>query len=98
MAAVVILADSFGSLWGGLFSSFPAAITPVLVLLHKRNGKDIISGVIKSSPIGLSATGLYSCMIWLLYPAYGIIAGTIISYMAVFGFLYILYFEKRHKF
>ena len=98
VAAVVILADSFGYIWGGLFSSFPATITPVLFLLHMRNGKDIIPGVIKSSPIGLSATGLYSCMVWLLYPAYGIIAGTIVSYMAVFAFLYIIYAKKMRPF
>jgi hypothetical protein len=60
VAAVVILGDSFGYIWGGLFSSFPGTITPVLVLLHLKNGKGIISGVIKSAPIGLSATGLYS--------------------------------------
>lgn len=94
VAAVVILGDSFGYLWGGLFSSFPATITPVLILLHMRNGKDIIPGVIKSSPIGLSATGLYSCMIWLLYPAYGIIAGTLASYAAVIIFLSLLFYGE----
>ncbi|MBU3967888.1 MAG: hypothetical protein KKG76_11050 [Euryarchaeota archaeon] len=95
VAAVVILGDSFGYLWGGLFSSFPATITPVLVLLHMRNGKDIISGVIKSSPIGLSATGLYSCMVWLLYPLYGIITGTLASYIAVFVFLSMLFYGEK---
>ncbi len=97
VAAVVILGDSFGYLWGGLFSSFPGTITPVLVLLHLKNGKSIISGVIKSSPIGLSATGLYSCMVWLLYPMYGIIAGTFASYLAVLGFLSVIFFRSRLK-
>ncbi len=63
MAAVVILGDTFGYLWGGLLSSFPGTITPVLVLLHLKNGKDMSYGVIKSAPIGLSGTGLYSCMV-----------------------------------
>jgi hypothetical protein len=53
--------DSAGYLWGGLFSSFPGTITPVLVFLHLKNGKEMSYTVIKSSPIGLSATGLYSC-------------------------------------
>jgi len=94
VAAVVILGDSFGYIWSGLFSSFPATITPVLVLLHMRNGKDILSGVIKSSPIGLSATGLYSCMVWLLYPANGVIAGTFASYIVVLGFLSVIFFRS----
>jgi len=94
VAAVVILGDSFGYIWGGLFSSFPGTITPVLVLLHLKNGKGIISGVIKSSPIGLSATGLYSCMVWLLYPVYGIIAGTLAAYLAVLGFLSVIFFRS----
>lgn len=97
VAAVVVLGDSFGYLWGGLFSSFPGTITPVLVLLHLKNGKSIISGVIKSSPIGLSATGLYSCMVWLLYPMYGIIAGTFASYLAVIGFLSVIFFRSWLK-
>lgn len=88
VAAVVILGDSAGYVWGGLFSSFPGTITPVLVLLHLKNGKDMSYSVIKSAPIGLSATGLYSCMVWLSYPAYGIIAGTFVSYLAVLGFLF----------
>jgi hypothetical protein len=88
VAAVVILGDSAGYVWGGLFSSFPGTITPVLVLLHLKNGKDMSYSIIKSAPIGLSATGLYSCMVWLSYPAYGIIAGTFVSYLAVLGFLF----------
>ncbi len=97
VASVVILGDSFGYMWGGIFSSFPGTITPVLILLHLKNGKEIISGVIKSSPIGLAATGLYSCMVWLLYPSYGIIAGTFASYFAVFIFLFALFSLSRLK-
>jgi hypothetical protein len=90
VAAIVILGDSAGYLWGGLFSSFPGTITPVLVLLHLKNGKEMSYSVIKSSPIGLSATGLYSCIVWVLYPLYGILIGTLVSYMAVLGFLYFI--------
>ncbi len=90
VAGVVILADSTGYIWGGLFSSFPGTITPVLVLLHLRNGKEMSHSIIKSSPIGLSATGLYSCMVWLLYPLYGIFVGTLASYIAVIGFLFVI--------
>jgi len=74
VAAVVILGDSAGYLWGGLFSSFPGTITPVLVLLHLKNGKEMSYSVIKSSPIGLSATGLYSCIVWvcILYTGYSL--------------------------
>jgi len=88
VAVIVILGDSAGYLWGGLFSSFPGTITPVIVLLHLKNGKEMSYSVIKSSPIGLSATGLYSCMVWLLYPLYGILIGTLVSYTVVLGFLY----------
>jgi len=63
VAAIVILGDSAGYIWGGLFSSFPGTITPVLILLHLKNGKDMSYGVIKSAPIGLSGTGLIP--VWL---------------------------------
>jgi hypothetical protein len=97
VAAVVILGDSAGHMWGGLFSSFPGTITPVLVLLHLKNGKDMSCCVIKSAPIGLSGTGLYSCMVWLLYPVYGIVMGTVVSYLAVFAFLFALFFGLKGK-
>ncbi len=97
VAAVVILGDSAGHMWGGLFSSFPGTITPVLVLLHLKNGKDMSCCVIKSAPIGLSGTGLYSCMVWLFYPVYGIIMGTLVSYLAVFVFLFALFFGLKGK-
>jgi hypothetical protein len=97
VAAVVILGDSAGHMWGGLFSSFPGTITPVLVLLHLKNGKDMSCCVIKSAPIGLSGTGLYSCMVWLLYPVYGIIMGTLVSYLAVFVFLFVLFFGLKGR-
>ncbi len=97
VAAVVILGDSAGHMWGGLFSSFPGTITPVLVLLHLKNGKDMSCCVIKSAPIGLSGTGLYSCMVWLLYPVYGIVMGTLVSYLAVFVFLFVLFFGLKGK-
>ncbi len=97
VAAVVILGDSAGHMWGGLFSSFPGTITPVLVLLHLKNGKDMSCCVIKSAPIGLSGTGLYSCMVWLLYPVYGIVLGTVVSYLAVFVFLFALFFGLKEK-
>ena len=97
VAAVVILGDSAGHMWGGLFSSFPGTITPVLILLHLKNGKDMSCCVIKSAPIGLSGTGLYSCMVWLLYPVYGIIMGTLVSYLAVLVFLFALFFGLKGR-
>jgi hypothetical protein len=97
VAAIVILGDSAGHIWGGLFSSFPGTITPVLVLLHLKNGKDMSCCAIKSAPIGLSGTGLYSCMVWLLYPVYGIFMGTLVSYLVVFAFLFALFFGLKGK-
>ena len=91
VVAIVILGDSAGYMWGGLFSSFPGTITPVLILLHMKNGKDMSYGVIKSAPIGLGGTGLYSFMVWSLYPAYGIIAGTLLSYLSVLVFLSMIF-------
>lgn len=90
VALVVILGDSIGYIWGGLFSSFPGTITPVLIILHLKYGTNMSHNVIKSAPIGLSATGLYSFMVWLFYPDYGIIVGTFVSFLTVLGFLFVI--------
>ena len=94
VVAVVILGDQQGYVWGGLFSSFPGTITPVLVLLHLKSGTGMSYAAIKSAPIGLGGTGLYSCMVWLLYPVYGVIAGTFIAYLAVVAFLLAIAFVQ----
>ncbi|HIH44542.1 MAG TPA: hypothetical protein HA257_05550 [Candidatus Methanoperedenaceae archaeon] len=87
VAFVVIIGDSAGFMWGGIFSSFPGTITPVLVILHLKYGKLMSQSVIKSAPLGLCATGLYSIMVWLTYPEYGIAAGTLVAYASVAVFL-----------
>lgn len=91
VAFVVILGDSAGYVWGGIFSSFPGTITPVLIILHIKYGRLMSQSVIKSAPLGLSATGLYSIMVWLTYPEYGIAAGTIMAYISVAVFLLAMY-------
>ena len=90
VAAVVIVGDIAGDKWAGLFSSFPGTIAPVLILLHYRNGKNMSYNVIKSAPIGLASTGLYSLIVWLSYPIYGIWIGTFVSYLVALVFLIIL--------
>ncbi len=36
-------------------------------------------------------------MVWLLYPVYGIVMGTLVSYLAVFVFLFALFFGLKGK-
>jgi len=72
VAGVVILADSAGYLWGGIFSSFPGTITPVLVLLHlkEREGNELQHN--KKFTNRIKRHWALFRMVWLLYPLYGI--------------------------
>ncbi len=87
VSGVIFLGDNAGPLWGGIFSSFPGTITPVLMLLYLSHGMEMTDSVIRDSPIGLAGTGLYSCMVWVLYPVGGVFSGTIGAILILIIFL-----------
>lgn len=96
ISGVIFLGDVAGSLWGGIFSSFPGTITPVLILLYSSHGREMTDSVIRDSPIGLAGTGLYSCMIWLLYPVGEILSGTLGAILILIAFLLTISFFRTY--
>lgn len=85
IATVVILTHTLGSIWGSLFSAFPAAWSSTFIIYYLVHGKKIIPAVGKSlfSP-GVFTFMIYAYIAMLTFPRFGIWIGTLLCYLAVF--------------
>lgn len=80
--AVTEFADIVGPGWAGLFSAFPVALYPLVVLLHRECGPETARTVLGNFPYGLWSVIAYALTVSLLYPLYGVIWGTLLGFAA----------------
>jgi hypothetical protein len=92
VALAVFLSNALGPAWGGVFAVFPASYFSSLVLLHYYRGRSFLSFVENTVHLGVLVLFVYAVLARYLYPAVGLVPGTIIAYAAVF--LVMLYFWK----
>ncbi len=94
--AMIVLAVFMGKLGGplpgGIFGSFPAMFLSTLVITYRSGGVDFSRSVGKSLLIsGLINVPLYEIVVRYLYPAIGLIPGTIIALLFSFGTGYLTF-------
>lgn len=98
IALIVFLSKTFGNIWGGLFSAFPAAFTSTFIIYYHWQGSHVIPAVAKSlffpGSIGFI---IYSGIAALAFPALGIWFGTLLAYAATFVFFLIFYIISSAK-
>lgn len=95
-ALIILLITSVpkfvGSTWAGLFSAFPTTLFPLMLIIHFTYSKEHVHTVIKNVPIGMFSLIIYSLVISIVYPLFGIYLGTIISFGA--ASLYLIVYKK----
>ena len=83
-AALVLVvtgfADIVGPSWAGLFSAFPVALYPLVVLMHREYGPETAQNILGNFPYGLWSVIAYSLTVSLVYPLYGVILGTLLGF------------------
>lgn len=84
-ASIILLITSIphlvGSTWAGLFSAFPTTLFPLMLIVHYTYDTKHVHTIIKNVPVGMFSLILYSLVISIVYPIYGIYWGTIISFI-----------------
>jgi hypothetical protein len=85
MAALTILAiTGAASLvppsWAGLFSAFPVASFPLILIIHATYSPEQSHSIIKNIPTGLWALVFYSLTISVAYPLLGIYWGSLAGF------------------
>lgn len=80
IAGAVIAAKTFGNQWGGILAAFPATYIATMFIATERHSIDFAKSIVKGAPVGTTGSMAYYIAVNALYPTYGLIAGTIISY------------------
>ncbi len=81
IASAVVISSLFGPLWGGALAAFPAMFLTTFIILCRAYGCEYSTAFAKSTPIGLFGVIPYLWSVHYLYPVYGIVAGTFLSYV-----------------
>lgn len=76
----------------GIFSSFPTILLPLLLIIHFNHSNLQARTIIKNTPFGLSSVVIYSLIVHLTYPTFGIFYGTLIALSSS-----VLYFYLQTK-
>lgn len=91
IATIVILSNTLGNIYGGIFSVFPAAYTATFLIYSQVHGKKIIPSVAKSFFMpGVPGFIIYAYIAGTTFPIIGIWLGTLAAYAgtAVFYLIY----------
>ena len=93
----VLIAKLGGPVWGGAFSMFPATFLSTILITHFAHGKTFSSAVMKSSTLSASSITFMVILIRYTYPAFGLVAGTIVSLTGalIYSLLFYQFFMKK---
>ena len=94
LAAAIILAITaaarvVGPAWAGVFSAFPTALFPLMLIVHLTYDKAHVHTIIKNFPLGLGSLIVYGCAVALGYPRLGVGWGTAVAFAAATAYLVI---------
>jgi len=83
------IAELVGHTWAGLFSAFPTTLFPLLLIIHFSYGEHYAHSIIKHVPDGLVGLLIYSLIIYLSYPQFGLYFGIILAFSGALVYLLI---------
>ncbi|WP_010133899.1 hypothetical protein [Ochrovirga pacifica] len=100
-AALIILAITtlprfVGASWAGLFSAFPTTLYPLVLIIHLTYSKQHVHTIIKNVPMGMVSLIIYSLVVSLVYPLFGIYYGTLIAFAVATLYLLLYRAFKRN--
>lgn len=77
----VYLSKTLGPIWGVVFSAFPAVYTSTMSIVYWHHDSAYLFKVWKNSPLGSLVFLAYALIAMVTFPAFGLIWGTVISYL-----------------
>jgi len=91
VSAAVIISKLLGPFWGVIVgSSFPAAYTSQLLILHLKHGAKNTLQLMRTIPTGTLGQVVYILAVAYFYPIYDIWFGTLYAYSVTLIFYLIL--------
>lgn len=87
VAGAVTITTFAGPTWGGIFSTFPAVLISTMYLLTRAQGADFARATGKIMLISSLNILVYGVAVSITYPIYGLVIGTVISYVCAVIFV-----------
>ena len=81
ISLVVFLGKTLGAFWGSIFTMFPAATFSALIIYHLKYPAKKLYVFMRKVPVGTISLLTYTLMVMLIFPAYGVIIGSIGAYL-----------------
>lgn len=78
---VVLLGKVLNPFWGGMFAMFPAVFSSLLMILHWYYGPKSLFPIIQKVALGSLSLFSYAITAMVVFPIYGFVIGTLISYV-----------------
>ena len=75
--AISVFLSNINPVLAGIFSVFPAILLSTMVISYREHGPDFSAGIAKSMIFGSPSVMSYAATIHFMYPAHGIILGSI---------------------
>jgi hypothetical protein len=91
VASAVVVSSLFGPLWGGALAAFPAMFLGTFIILCRSHGCEYSRVFARNTPLGLFGVIPYLWGVHYLYPAFGLVYGTVISYVLSAAATYAVY-------
>ncbi len=92
IALTVIFARLGGPLVGGVFASFPAVFISTMIITYLSQGSAFSTGVMKILMLsGTTNVSVYATAVKFLYPLFGLIGGTIGSFLLSLVSTYLIF-------
>ncbi|MCX6560210.1 MAG: DUF3147 family protein [Candidatus Aminicenantes bacterium] len=82
IVVAVLLSRIGGPVFGGVFAGFPAVFVSTLVIGFREHGLDFARAIVRPMLLtGMITIGIYGIGVRLLYPVFGLIRGTVLSFL-----------------
>lgn len=91
VASAVVVSSVLGPLWGGALAAFPAMFLGTFIILCRSYGCEYSRAFARNTPLGLFGVVPYLWGVHFLYPSFGLVYGTLVSYVLSVTATYAVY-------
>ncbi len=94
--ALAVSLSYLGPVFSGIFSIFPAIFLSTMLIFLYEHGPVFTGGMAKSMIYGSQSVNMYAVGVFLFYPVFGIVVGSVCSYAVALVVTSILLFFRRY--
>ena len=91
VAAVVVISKFSPAYFTGIFATFPAMLFSTLFILARKQGPEFARSIGKVLVLSTTNILIYALAVYFTYPQFGVLYGTLLSYLAALIWVLLLF-------